>query len=267
MDLKNFKDLLSIVRRLRDPKEGCPWDLKQTHKSLLKHLLEECYEFISAVEEDDPIKMEEELGDILLQVLLHGAIGQEDSKFTLESISKVLSEKLIRRHPHVFKDKKIASTPDEVIKNWNEIKKKEKEDNIKKSRIDNTYLSFPSLYSSYKIGKKTNNIGFDWSSPNEVVNIVESEWKEFKHELQVGKEANKEKIKEELGDLFFSLAQLSRHLGIEPEENLRAANKKFLNRFRKMENLMIKENINLEDLDQEEMDFYWERIKKYKDTK
>ena len=226
MTHSNFEHLVTIVNKLRDPDTGCPWDLKQTHLSLLKYLIEESYEYIHAVESGSTKKMEEELGDVLLQILLHTKIAEEQKNFSLESISKVLSEKLIRRHPHVF-EKKESIEAEQVVKNWNKIKEKEQNDNkTEKHRIDPGYLSFPALFSANKIGEKTNKIKFDWKNHTEVVGVVESEWTELKTELE-SKSINKERVEEELGDLLFSIAQLSRHLDIGPENALRMANKKF----------------------------------------
>ena len=175
---------IETVKSLRDPEHGCPWDLKQTHHSLLKYLLEESYEFIEATENNDFPHMEEELGDILLQVLLHARIAEEKKHFSLESCAQKLSEKLIRRHPHVFQEKN-KMTYEEVLENWNKIKEEErikKKDNLKYA-LHTKILHAPALESSYGIGKFTESIKFDWAEPLEVISKVEEEWQEVLAEL------------------------------------------------------------------------------------
>jgi len=257
--MEEFKKLIEVVKKLRDPKDGCPWDLQQTHSSLLKYLIEESYEFSHSVEEKDNNKMEEELGDILLQVLLHSQIANENKVFNLESVSKRLKEKLIRRHPHVFGGEKVQNAK-EVSENWENIKNKEQKESA--SLIGDDILKCPSLFSAYKIGQKTNKVNFDWDDHNQVMYKVEEEWQELKEELVHDPSANKKRISEEIGDFLFSTAQLARHLDIEPETCLRLANQKFIKRFRKMEELILKENKKIEMMNQQEMDIYWNRIKK-----
>lgn len=259
--MKELINLIEIVRKLRDPDNGCPWDIKQTHKTLTKFMIEEAFEFVSAVESDNSNEMQEELGDVLLQVLLHSIIAEEKNIFNLESVSKVLADKLIRRHPHVFGDTKVGSIED-VKKNWEEIKKQEKGD--KQRLIDSNLLNFPALSSANKIGKKTNKIGFDWEDHNQVVYKVEEEWQELKEELVSFEQRNHDRISEEVGDFLFSTAQLARHLGICPEECLRKANKKFINRFHKMENLIEQDGKDINEMNQMEMDEYWGQVKREK---
>jgi MazG family protein len=268
----NFHELKQVIDKLRDPKKGCPWDLKQTHNSLLKFLIEECYEFVHAAEEGDSSKMEDELGDILLQIMLHTKIGEEQKTFSFESVAKVLSEKMKRRHPHIFspKDGDSEIKVDEVVSNWQEIKKREKK---KKSsdevhelipHLDESCLAFPALFAANKIGEKTQIVGFDWDNYQEVFPKVKEEWKEFTDEIEHGIESNYDKIKEEFGDFLFSVAQLGRHLKINPEEALRDANKKFLGRFQLMERLIHQDNKglkSLEEMEQSEMETYWTKAK------
>ncbi len=267
MNYPKFEALVKIIEKLRDPNGGCPWDLKQTHQSLLKFLIEESYEFLMATEEDSSAMMEEEIGDVLLQVLLHCTIAKQNKKFDLESVSQILADKLIRRHPHVFGDLDNNLNPDEVVNNWKKIKDVEKAQNQGTSSsaplkiFNNDYLKFPALYSAYKIGQKSNQIKFDWDNPEAVVAVVESEWKEFKEEL-ISEEKNSQKIQEELGDLLFSMAQLIRHFKFEPEETLRQANRKFLSRFSKMEDLIVADGKTFDNMNQMQMDVYWDHVKK-----
>lgn len=258
-----FEQLLDVIAELRHPEHGCPWDLKQTHESLLKYLLEESYEFIEAVEEKDPKKMEEEIGDVLMQVLLHAQMGSEAGSFDIQSISAKLSEKLIRRHPHVFENNQTKIDADQVMVNWEKIKLEEKarEAQATHYRISSSLLNAPPLMAATKIGKKTNELKFDWSDYTQVVYKVEEEWQELKEELTPHREMNQAAVFEELGDLLFSVAQLARHLDMDPHEALRAANKKFLRRFQAMEDLMLKQKVKLEDMNQDQMDVYWNQAK------
>lgn len=248
--------LKEIVAKLRHPKDGCPWDLEQTHQSLLPYLIEESYEFMQAVENNDFEHMEEELGDVLLQVVLHAQIASENNKFTLESVAKKLSQKMVRRHPHVFADG-AAKTPSEVSAKWQEIKETEKK---KLHTIHAGHLAAPALSSSAQIGAKTRELNFDWDDAAQVSYKVEEEWQELKEEL-VSPKINKERAKEELGDFLFSIAQLARHLDIDPELALRDANKKFLRRFNRIEDMIKSEGKDFSDFDQMQLDHYWNRAK------
>ncbi len=260
----NFEKLKDVISELRHPVNGCPWDLKQTHESLLKYLLEESYEFIEAVEEKNPKKMEEEIGDVLMQVLLHAQLGKENDLFDIESVSAVLTEKLIRRHPHVFEHKDTTLSADQVLINWDKIKKEEKAREAgthTHHRISLSVLNAPPLMAAFKIGKKTNDLKFDWDDYNQVAYKVEEEWQELKEEITPHREMNKAAVFEELGDLLFSIAQLARHLELDPHDALRAANAKFLRRFHSMEDIMKSKGVNLEDMNQEQMDVYWNQAK------
>lgn len=259
MSYPQFEKLVEVIKELRHPTKGCPWDLKQTHSSLLKYLLEESYEYMHAVEENNEAKMEEELGDVLLQVVLHSVIAEETGKFNIESVSQVLAQKMIRRHPHVFESQSTQITADEVSSNWEKIKKEEK---TKKHSIDMEDTIFPALHSANRIGKKTETLNFDWEDHTQVIYKVEEEWQELKEELTPGVTPNKERVKEELGDFLFSIAQLARHLDIDPEVALRDANKKFVRRFNKVEDMVRDDKMELTDLTQNELDKYWNKAKK-----
>lgn len=263
MNMPNMLKLVQVIKELRHPVHGCPWDLKQTHQSLLKYLIEESYEYKDAVEKNDDIHMEEELGDVLLQVVLHAQLASERNAFDIESVAQKLTEKMIRRHPHVFENREVGLTADDVLLNWAKIKAEEKaKDEAKKThhRITESYLNMPSLNSAVKIGKKTAEIKFDWDDHTQVAYKVEEEWQELKEEL-TPQSLNPLRVKEELGDLLFSVAQLARHLDIDPEEALRDANKKFIRRFNQMEDLMQKKGIVLENLNQTQMDVFWNEAK------
>lgn len=261
MSYPQFERLVSIIAKLRHPTEGCPWDLKQTHQSLLKYLIEEAYEFVSATENGTPAEMEDELGDVLLQVVLHAQLGSEKGHFNIESVAKNLSDKMERRHPHVFGAIENTITPEQVKENWAKIKTVEK--NLQ-TKIDKDVLNFPALFSANKIGEKTNRMKFDWPGPKEVEEVVHSEWKEFKDELDA-QTPDPKKVKEEFGDLLFSLAQLGRHLGINPEMALKDANAKFLKRFHAMEKLIANAGEDIDQMNQMEMDVFWKQVKETED--
>lgn len=269
MNMPNMTKLVNVIRALRDPVDGCPWDLKQNHQTLLKYLIEESYEFMQAVENNSDTEMEEEIGDVLLQVVLHAQIASERKAYDLESVAHKLTEKMIRRHPHVFEKKDTTLNADDVLRNWAAIKEEEKaKDDAKKThhRITQNYLNMPGLSSAVKIGKKTNEIKFDWDDYSQVAYKVEEEWQELKEELSPTT-LNKQRVKEELGDLLFSMAQLARHLDIDPEEALRDANKKFIRRFNQMEDLMLQKGAVLENMNQTQMDEYWNLAKHLEKTK
>ncbi len=263
-DLKaEITELYDVVAKLRDPKEGCPWDLKQTHQSLLKYLIEESYEFSHSVEEQDYNEMRDELGDILLQVVLHSQLAQEKEKFKLVDVVKSIKEKMIRRHPHVFGDEK-DNTIKGIKDNWEKIKASERENKPQRNyEIGHDLLSFPSLTSSYKIGKKTNKINFDWEDHSQVLYKVEEEWQELKEELTPQRPIDKERVNEEMGDLLFSMAQLARHLDIDPEVCLRQANLKFKKRFNQVEDIAKKKNIKISESSQAELESLWQEVKSY----
>lgn len=257
----NHEELIratEVIKALRDPKTGCSWDLKQTHQSLLKYLIEESYEFIEATESGNFNDMNDELGDVLLQVLLHAQIASENNHFDLESVAKNLSDKMIRRHPHVFGDVANDISNEEIIKNWEQIKAEENKERPKYF-FKQKDVNLPALSASYKIGKKSKQVNFDWNDYKEVLAKVDEELQEVKDELTSN--INKDKVKEEIGDLLFSVAQLSRHLDIDPEEALKSANKKFINRFNKIEDLVKSENKEISDYSNAQLEELWLRIK------
>ncbi len=257
MNYPNFENLMQVVAKLREPDTGCPWDLAQTHESLLKYLIEESYEYVHAVEDADKKKMEEEIGDVLFQVLLHTKIASEKKHFDLESVSKVLADKMIRRHPHVFEDSSLASNPEEVIANWQKIKAKEKKHKYH-IRIDDAYA--PALSAAHKIGEKSHAINFDWDNIQDVFKKVEEEVQEVKDELE--SMASKEMIFEEIGDLLFSIAQLARHLDMDAEEALKQANLKFVKRINLVEDKVRAKGSEMKDLPTNQLEAVWQEVKK-----
>ena len=254
MEYKNLVRIIEVIKKLRDPKNGCPWDLKQDHKSLIKYLIEESYEYIQAVEEENITQMEEEIGDVLFQVLLHSQIASESNGFNIDSVAKRLADKMIYRHPHVFQDKSIATTEDEVIENWKKLKNKKREFHITK---EDAYA--PSLSAANQIGAKSQEINFDWDHISDVLAKVEEELQEVKDEMKTM--ISKQRIKEEIGDLLFSVAQLSRHLEIDPEQALKEANFKFIKRVNLVESAVKKAGKRMNDLPTKELEVYWHEVK------
>jgi len=253
---KAFSDLVALMARLRGP-DGCPWDRKQSPETLKPFLVEECYEVIEAIEEGKPDKVREELGDLLFQIVFHARIAEEQGKFTLEDVAETIYEKMVRRHPHVFGEAQ-AATPGEVLANWEQIKRKEKSHEHRKSILEGVPAALPSLLRAHRLQEKASRVGFDWSHLNEVLPKLDEEVREFKESL---KAENAEKIEEELGDLFFTLVNVSRFLGVNPEDALRKTISKFIHRFRHIEERAAENGRSLNDLSLAEMDTLWEESK------
>ena len=239
----SFERLVSIMRRLRAP-GGCDWDRAQTHESLKPYLIEEAYELLDAIDRKDDEDMEEELGDVLLQVVFHSQIAEERGAFGIKDVVDGLSEKLVRRHPHVFKGEGRYS-----YERWESIKAEEKRE--RKSAIGKINPALPALSMARRIQENAAAVGFDWEDVEGVVEKVKEEIEEF---LESPSE-------EEFGDLLFSLVNLSRFLGFDPERALRRSTEKFVDRFHKMEELVEKDGKRLSDLSLDEMNAYWERVK------
>lgn len=254
---KEFSTLRGIIADLRGP-NGCPWDKKQTHASLKKYLIEESYELLDAIDRDDIDNMIEELGDVLLQVLLHAQIGEDDGMFSMEDVIKSISEKMVRRHPHVFGDV-VAKNSEEVIANWEKIKAEEQQSvNIEKSLLDQTSKGLPALLKAYEYQKQASKVGFDWNHPEEAWKKVKEEMQEFEHELAKGN--NREQL-DELGDILFAAVNVARLLNIHPEEALQAANEKFLRRFAYVEKKVKESGLSFEEFNLESLDQFWNEAK------
>lgn len=249
---KNLEELIDVVAKLRAP-DGCPWDREQTHTSLRPNMLEEAYEAVDAIDENDMAHLREELGDVLLQVLLHSQIASESNEFTLDDVAKELKEKLIHRHPHVFGSAKINNA-DDVLKTWDKLKSEEKTE--RKSAMDGLSRSQAALISAQKISKRAVKTGFEWPNEESLYDCVMSEIEEFK-EAEIEKDKNH--MEEEMGDILFAIVNLARWNKIDAEQALLKANKKFEKRFRKMEDLATKP---LNDYSFEEFDNLWKQAKK-----
>lgn len=253
---KDFQDLLDIIETLRNP-GGCPWDREQTHESLKSALLEECYEVIDAIENEDEDALIEELGDVLLQVVFHASIGKEDGYFDIMDVIGGISNKMINRHPHVFGNEK-ANTSEQVLVNWDEIKKEEKGIKTLTEEMQNIAKALPATTRAYKVQKKAKKVGFDWDDVNCAMDKVKEELNEIK---EVYNCEDKSIIEGEVGDLLFACINVARFLEVDGELALDKTIKKFIKRFSYIENEAIKNNKNLKDMTLEEMDKLWEEAK------
>jgi ATP diphosphatase len=256
---------LSIMAQLRKPNGGCPWDLKQTFETLKPLLIEEAYEVADAVD-SGPTAVKEELGDLLSLIGLFSQIAREQGLFSFESVVEGISDKLVRRHPHVFGDTAVSGAA-EVLKNWEAIKKQERADGGEptKGLLDGIPRSLPALLTAQQVGERCHRVGFDWSDAAGVVEKIREEVQEFLTEAKEGAKntENKSRMQEELGDLLFTLAQYSRHLGFNAEDALRAANTKFINRFKALEQLARERHGNtaLSELGPEALEALWAEAK------
>ncbi|EOU1725153.1 MAG: nucleoside triphosphate pyrophosphohydrolase [Clostridium perfringens] len=253
---KDFQDLLDIIETLRNP-GGCPWDREQTHESLKSALLEECYEVIDAIENEDEDALIEELGDVLLQVVFHASIGKEDGYFDIMDVIGGISNKMINRHPHVFGNEE-ANTSEQVLVNWDEIKKEEKGIKTLTEEMQNIAKSLPATTRAYKVQKKAKKVGFDWNDVNCAMDKVKEELNEIKDVYNC---EDKSIIEGEVGDLLFACINVARFLEVDGELALDKTIKKFIKRFSYIENEAIKNNKNLKDMTLEEMDKLWEEAK------
>ncbi|MDD3437104.1 MAG: nucleoside triphosphate pyrophosphohydrolase [Candidatus Gastranaerophilales bacterium] len=249
--MKNLQELIETIRILRS-ENGCQWDREQTHQSLKPNMLEEAYEAVDAIDNNDMKHLKEELGDVLLQVLLHSQIADENNIFNIDDVAKELNQKLIRRHPHVFGDINVNSTQ-EIIDNWEQIKKTEK--THRSSIMDGISKSQSALMSAQKISKKAVKVGFEWDCIETLYDCVYSELKEFQEACNA---SNLEHIEEEMGDILFAVVNLARWHKLDAEQALLKANKKFIKRFKKMEELASKP---LEEYSFEEFEELWRKAK------
>jgi len=252
----DFNELLNIVIKLRDPENGCPWDKKQTSESLIPNFIEELYEMIEAIENKDFTHLSEEIGDILLHIALQIAIASERNAFSSEEVFRKICEKLIRRHPHIFENTK-ADTVQEVKYNWEKIKLQEKKH--RKSVLEGIPSAMPALILAQRTQEKAASVGFDWDSHVPVFDKISEETQEIKEAIS---SKNQDHIEEEIGDLLFSVVNLSRKLGFDAETALRKANLKFSHRFKKVEQHYKNQDVNMENLSLEELDDTWNKIKK-----
>lgn len=257
---REFSKLRRVIAELRGP-DGCPWDKKQTHESLKKYLIEEAYELIDSIDEGDDEGMVGELGDVLLQVMLHSQIGEDEGMFTIDDVIEGITAKMIRRHPHVFGDVEVNGEED-VLVNWQKIKEGEKggESKALKSILDGIEKSLPNLLRAEEYQKRAAKVGFDWDEVSEAWKKVREEVQELEEEI-LSPNRDAERIKSELGDLFFALVNISRYYDIQAEEAVYKANQKFHQRFTYIEECIQRADKKFEDYTLEELDSYWDEAK------
>src|SRR5205823_2830842 len=250
-DTERIRALVEVVRRLRSP-QGCPWDREQTHASLRATMLEEAYEVLEAIDEQSMPKLREELGDVLLQVLMQSEIAAQSADFTVGDVADSVREKLVRRHPHVFGDTKVSGA-DEVVRNWEALKAAEYG---RESALDGVQRSLPALQWAWSMQRRAANVGFDWPDVDGALEKVREELDELRQAPTV------EARDAEFGDLLFTMVNVARKLGINPEDALRGTTGRFAARFRMMEQRARTEGRALSDLNIEELDRYWEAAKR-----
>ncbi len=256
-----FETLVWIMDRLRDPDEGCPWDREQDYASLRGYLLEECYEVAEALDRQDLPALREELGDLLFQIVFLSRLAQEERAFTAADVVRGISEKMIRRHPHVF-GSATAETADDVLRAWEEIKRREKRGRSggpPKSVLDGIPRALPALLKAQRLGTKAARVGFDWPDDSGVLDKLREELDELREALQSPDEA---RAPEEIGDLLFTVVMLARRRGVDAERALEAANRKFVERFRHIEDELARRGVPLEQAGAELLNEIWDAAKR-----
>jgi MazG family protein len=264
-----FDRLVDIMRALRAP-DGCPWDREQTHLSLRPFVLEETYEVLDAIESGDPATLREELGDFLYEAVFLAQISEETGDFAIADAIQAICDKLVRRHPHVFarhSEDGAPLTSQQVIEKWETMKARERSaagesaQKPSKTTLSGVPKTLPSLLRAYEISARAAAVGFDWARPADVIDKIEEEVAEVRSEVESGATGNLSRAEEEMGDLLFAIANLSRKLGIEPEAALRRANDKFTKRFDAMERAFLERGKKFSDLSLEDMEEEWQRVK------
>ena len=253
--------LLEIMKRLRDPKDGCPWDIEQTYETIAPYTIEEAYEVSDAIDQGNWHELEGELGDLLLQVIYFTQIGSEDGHFSFESVVKNVSDKMIRRHPHVFGDTKQYKSSDQQIRDWEKIKEQERSKNTPSKTLDGIAGNLPALTYATKLQKRAARVGFDWPDISGVTDKISEEIDELN---EARNELSLDAQEEEYGDLMFVMVNFARHLKIDPEKALRGANKKFKKRFEEVEKKLAAIGKRPIDSNLDEMNNIWKIVKNSK---
>lgn len=251
-----FYELVNVMNKLRD-KDGCPWDREQTRDSIKPYLIEEAYELLEALDEKNPDKIKEELGDLLFQIIFHAKLAEEQNEFDVFDVCQDIKEKMIRRHPHVFGDVEVSCSK-EVLSRWEDIKRKEPKNASRKSALDGVPKELPSLLRAHRFQEKAARTGFDWEMIEDVVEKLEEELAELKQALS---SKNKVEMEHELGDVLFSLVNIARFIKVNPEESMRKAIDRFVKRFNYIEEETARKGIDLKNLSLQEMDKYWNEAK------
>lgn len=260
-DRPSIDRLIEVMARLRDPENGCPWDIEQTFETIAPYTIEEAYEVAAAIEDGNMDELKDELGDLLLQVVFHARMAEESGAFAFEDVADAISEKMIRRHPHVFAGDG-AETPEDVKRSWEEIKaaeRAEKSKNTALSALDGVSPGLPALLRAMKLQKRAARVGFDWPESSHVFLKIDEEIAEIKEEIANG--AAHDRLEDEVGDLFFVLVNLARHLKVDPETALRRCNAKFERRFRSLERELTETGRSLSEASLDEMEAGWQAAK------
>jgi tetrapyrrole methylase family protein/MazG family protein len=255
--MNDFNKLIDIVATLRGP-NGCPWDKKQTLYSLRGDFIEEAWEVVAALDDKDSVNLCEELGDVLLHVVMHAEIASEDGLFNIDDVTEGIVTKLIRRHPHVFGDENIQD-PNAVLDRWEQIKADEKQEKVKKHYLYKAAKPLPAMMQAEKLQNAVKKVGFDWESPSPVLEKLDEELAELKEAYASG---DKDSMMDELGDLLFVAVNLASHMGFSAEDALKRANAKFVRRFNYIEDALEAEGESLENADLERMEAKWQEAKK-----
>ena len=251
-NMDKFETLVEIIAKLRAP-DGCPWDKEQTHRTLRANLLSECYEALEALDNGVPAELCEELGDLLLQIVLHAQIAKDEKEFEIRDVIKGIAAKIVRRHPHIFGTKKVKNA-EEVMHNWEHLKREEREAGA--SALEGVPKEMPALAYAYEISRRAVRVGFEWENIEGVIDKVAEEIKEIKDSI------GREEKEKEYGDLLFTLVNVARWEGIDPEAALREANRKFFKRFSAMEKLCHERGLDFAALSFKEKDDLWEEAKR-----
>ena len=256
-----FQALAEVMDRLRG-EDGCPWDRKQTFETLKTFLIEEVYEVLEAIDKGSPAELKEELGDLLMHIFFLAQIAKEMGEFEVYDVARSAVTKMIDRHPHVF-GKGKASTPEEVEVNWSELKRREKGKSKTASLLNGIPLHLPALLRAYRLTQKASSVGFDWEHLGDLFEKIQEELREFGEVIRVG---DRNRVEAEFGDLLFTLANVGRFIGVNPEEALRKSISKFTTRFQYVEKVLSKRKKSLKDASLEEMDRIWEEAKALEST-
>jgi ATP diphosphatase len=260
--MQELQTLLQIMAELRDPDNGCPWDIKQTFESIAAYTVEEAYEVADAIERNDMADLKNELGDLLFQVVFHAQMASENNQFNFIDVVNEINNKLVRRHPHVFGNNKTRDE-EELNKEWEKHKKNERTEKAQASAsyLDGIATTMPALRWSEKLQKRAAHHGFDWDDIGPVFDKLQEEIAELKAEMVL--EHNQQKISDEMGDVLFASVNLSRHLGVNPEQALRDSNRKFISRFKIVEQLLHQDGVRMEDCSVVVLEEYWQKAKKF----
>ncbi len=256
--MREMQALLELMARLRDPENGCPWDREQTYATIVPHTIEEAYEVADAIAREDWEELRSELGDLLFQVVFYAQIAREEGRFDFAAVARGIVEKMTRRHPHVFGDESCANAAEQTAA-WERIKASEKT-RQPAGVLDGIPLALPALTRAIKLQKKASKVGFDWGALEPILAKIEEEIGEIRHEIAI--EAPAERLTDELGDVLFAVANLARHLKLDPEAALRGTNAKFERRFRRIEAWLAQDRRTPAESTLAEMDALWERVKR-----